>query len=112
MGDYVAAIWAHEEFGRGSGTGHEGLARAGAGQPGNDPYKAIEGFAGFDSTALVSQVRSTLTPISNSITIASADGPNGPKNNLNASGHLWFWDLGNPPSTLAWHGYTWTTGGF
>jgi CheY-like chemotaxis protein len=32
--------------------------------------------------------------------------------NLTASGYLWFWDLGNPPSVLAWHGYTWTEGGF
>jgi hypothetical protein len=112
MADFVDAIWAHEGFGRGVGTGHESLARAEAGKPANDPYKGIEGFNDPDSASLAQRVRNTVGPMSDAINLASSDSTqNGPKGNLSASGYLWYWDV-NQNNILGWHGYQWLGKGF
>jgi hypothetical protein len=107
MTDFIDGIWAHEEFGRNGGSGHESLARAEAAKPENDPYLAIERLYAFDSLTLASLVDQKAIPISNRITSASADPK--PTGNLPASGWLWFWTL-NRRGQLEWLGFTMASG--
>jgi hypothetical protein len=93
MTDWVDGVWAHEEFGRNGGQGHESLARAEASKPGNDPYVAIRQLWAWDSLSLVLAVEEVATPISNSITSAAADPK--PTGNLKVNGEkIWYWKPG------------------
>jgi len=101
MADFVDGVWAHEEFGWNSGTGHESLARAEAAKPENDPYQAMNGLYALDSVTLMALVSSRGLTISDRINIASADPK--PSGNIPAGGWLWFWAPNNK-GKLAWVG--------
>ena len=76
----------HEEFGRGTGTGHESLARAEAGKVGNDPYWAVLLLYDDDSSGLANKIDQTVLPINTRSSEAAAE-PN-PKGNLKLKGEM------------------------
>jgi hypothetical protein len=102
MTDFVDGVWAHEEFGRNGGTGHESLSRAEAAKPVNDPYVAMKGIYALDSLTLMGLVSTKALAISNRINLASADNsPNRPAGNVPPGGYLWFWGPGSK-GQLVW----------
>ena len=99
---FVPAIWGHEGFGYNGGVGHETLGQQAAGEPQNDPYKAIQRLTAPDSQSLANAVREKIIPIGRDITIKAADSNavnQGPQGNYVRSQHpgreMWFWEVGS-----------------
>ncbi len=97
MTDWVNGVWAHEEFGRNGGQGHESLARTEADKPENDPYVAIRDLWAWDSLGLAGLADVEAFPINTRITEATRDPK--PFGNLAVTGQwIWYWR----PSTSSW----------
>lgn len=97
---FVPAIWGHEGFGYNGGIGHETLGRQAAGEPQNNPYKAIENLTAPDSISLAETVNQRVAAIADDISIkARDDNPinGGPRNNYNPADYpgreMWFWGV-------------------
>ncbi|HSF30847.1 MAG TPA: hypothetical protein VLK82_10305, partial [Candidatus Tectomicrobia bacterium] len=96
---FVPAIWGHEGFGYNGGVGHETLGQQAAGEPQNDPYKAIESVVRADSAILASNALIMIQSIGDDITEKSADGNainGGPHGNYAPAAYgteMWFWEI-------------------
>lgn len=73
---FVSAVLGHEGFGYGGGVGHEGLARATAGDGAHDPHRAIDPLVYPDAATLDGAVTVLLSPIANEIDERSDDSTN------------------------------------
>lgn len=95
---FVPAIWGHEGFGYNGGVGHETLGQQAAGEPQNDPYKAIEPLVRGDSSRLAIDVVTIAQRIGNDITEKASDGnlinggPHGNYSSATFGTEMWFWE--------------------
>ncbi|HJS47628.1 MAG TPA: hypothetical protein VJ773_06555 [Gemmatimonadales bacterium] len=107
MSIFVPAIWGHEGFGYGGGSGHETLARQAAGEQQNDPYSAIEQFVRADSSTLAAQALVRVRAIGDDITRRAKDhnpingGPQGNYDPAAFGTEMWFWEIGES-GELVW----------
>jgi hypothetical protein len=103
----ISGLYGHEGFGYNGGVGHETLGQQAAGEPQNDPYKAIEKLTATDSVTLAGLIDPEVLIIGQEISLKAAD-----KNSINGGPHgnfdpaqypntkIYFWNFN--PTTQVW----------